>query len=114
MRIPPPVPVLAQIDTGTHRSGIDVRVLRDLELDGEVDIENVFTSSTADEPHPCPVYLADLTLVSPGGNRPFGTLRVLAHTFGEAEQARATLGRDLLAYCCLEYLGPQGSFRLAF
>jgi hypothetical protein len=114
MPVPAPIPVVAQIDTGAHCSGMDVRVLRALGLDGEVDIEEVFTCSTGDEPHPCPVYLADLTLIGAEGNRSFGTMRVLAHTFSAGEKARATVGRDLLAYCCLEYYGAHRRFRLSF
>jgi hypothetical protein len=114
MPVPAPVQVLAQVDTGTHRSGVDGRVLRQLGPDGPVDIENVFTSSTGEGPHPCPVYLADLTLLSVGGNLHFGTVRVLAHTFGAPEQARATIGRDLLKRCALEYVGTEDYFRLSF
>lgn len=114
MTVPSAIPIPAQIDTGTHRSGIDEGVLRSLELDGEVDIEEVFTSSTTDEPHKCPVYLAELTLVGAEGNRSFETLRVLAHHFSPNEKAKAVIGRDLLAHCILEYDGVKRYFTLSF
>ena len=114
MAVPPPILILAQIDTGAYRSGIDEGVLRNLGLDGEVDIEEIFTSSTADDPHPSPVYLAELTLMAGEGGRSFGTMRILAHRFGPNEKAKGVIGRDLLAHGVLEYDGLGGRFTLSF
>lgn len=114
MPVPASILIPAQLDTGAHRSGIEEGVLRQLGLDGEVDIEEVFTSSTADDPHPSPVYLAELTLLGGEGDRSFGTMRVLAHRFGPNEKAKAVIGRDLLAHCVLEYDGVRNCFTLNF
>lgn len=114
MAVPPSIHILAQIDTGAYRSGIDEGVLRNLGLDGEVDIEEIFTPSIADDPHPSPVYLAELTLLTSEGGHSFGTSRVLAHRFKPYEKAKAVIGRDLLAHCVLEYDGLGSRFTLRF
>jgi hypothetical protein len=111
---PPPQFIKAQLDTGAHRSGIDRKVFELLELRGEVDAEDVRTSSTAETPHTAPVYIVDLTLLGAEGTRAFNTLRVLAHHFGDDEQARGLLGRDILDQCVLTYDGPGKVFTLAF
>ena len=114
MPVPSPVVIKAQIDTGSHRCGLDLSVLQALQLPGEVDIEPVFTASTGEEPHPAPVYVVSLTLLGAEGDRSFGDMRVLAHRFGEHEQTKGIIGRDLLDHCLLEYIGHDKRFTLAF
>jgi hypothetical protein len=114
MAVPPSAFIKGQIDTRTHPSGVDSAVLRALRLDGPVDIEPVFTSSTGDEPHPAPVYAVNYTIVGPEGEWHIPDLLVLAHNFGPNEEARATIGRDLLSRCTLMYYGLDNRFTLAF
>lgn len=116
---PEPVRVLAQIDTGAHSTGLDADLFALLGLDGQVDVQvdvqGVLTCSTGTEPHLSPVYYVSLALICPGGgDLCFPALRVLAHTFGPREQARAIIGRDVLERCVLNYDGPGAEFTLAF
>lgn len=112
--VPASVSIKAQLDTGAHRSGIYRNVFPALGLSGEIDYENVRTSSTQDEPHVADVYVCNLTIHGAEGERTFQTLRVLAHVFGPDEEARAVIGRDVLAQCLLTWDGPSRRFTLCF
>lgn len=106
--------IKAQLDTGSHRSGVHPGVFAGLGLDGEVDMESVRTVSTGEEPHPMPIYLCDLIFHTADGTRTFANVRVLANVFGDDEEARAIIGRDVLNGCHLEWDGPGGWFTIVF
>jgi hypothetical protein len=112
--VPQPAVIKAQLDTGAHRTGIDRRIFEQLELWGEIDTEYILTGSTEEEPHPAPVYVANVTILGAEGDRTFDTLLVIAHSFGAHEQARAVIGRDILDHCHLTWEGPQRKFSLVF
>ncbi len=61
MPVPDPIAIKAVLDTGAHRSGIDVAVFPTLELEGAVDVESVRTSSSFGE---------DSAATTPPGFRP--------------------------------------------
>ena len=111
--IPAPIVIKAQIDTGAYRSGIDSGILRQLELWGPIDREEYYSSSTDDTPAVGEVYAVELTLLSPDDSRTFDMWPVLAHSFAGCE-ARAVIGRDLLAHCTFKYIGPAQAFEFIF
>ncbi len=111
--IPNSIAVKAQLDTGAYRSGIDAKILRQLELWEPIDREEYYSSSTDGTPAVGDIYAVELTLLCPSGNRAFDSLRVLAHNFTGCE-ARAVIGRDLLAHCTFNYVGPNESFEFIF
>jgi hypothetical protein len=112
--VPPSNVIKAQIDTGAYCCGVDKRIFEALQLWGEIDQEEILTSSTEEVPYTADVYVANLTLLSSEGNRAFDTLRILAHSFGASEEARAVIGRDVLASCHFIYDGKGGTFTLDF
>jgi hypothetical protein len=112
--VPSPMTIKAQIDTGTYCSGVDKRIFLALGLWGEIDKEEILTSSTEEAPYTADVYVANVALLSSEGNRTIETLRVLALTFGEREETRALIGRDILATCNFSYDGKGGTFSLEF
>jgi hypothetical protein len=114
--VPPPLTIRAQIDTGAYCSGFDHRVFVSLDLGEQFDEKPILTPSTDDEPHPAPVYFVSLTLRADRGgtDRRFEAIRVLAHTFGEDEQAQGLIGRDILDLCYFAYDGLSRRFLLSF
>jgi hypothetical protein len=114
MPVPPPRTIKAQIDTGTYRSGFDPRVFSSLGLWEPIDTENIRTPSTGEAPHPAPVYYVSLTLRGDKGDRTFESIRVLAHFFGDDEEARGAIGRDILDLCHFTYDGKGRRAMLAF
>jgi hypothetical protein len=114
MPVPQPRTVKVQIDTGAYRSGFDRRVFSSLSLREPIDTENIRTSSTDEEPHPAPVYYVALSLRGDKGERTFESIRVLAHFFGDEEEAQGALGRDILDLCHFTYDGVSRRFMLSF
>jgi hypothetical protein len=112
--VPEPVRIKAVLDTGASISGVDPGVLETLELAGEVDIMYVHTPSTFDDPFPCPVYVVNFSLICGTNLLTCKDMRILASGFRGNEEAQALVGRDVLAHCNFEYLGPEARFILAF
>jgi len=117
MRVPDPVHVRSVIDTGAGISGFAGRVFRQLELPPVGTIHILTPSTPADQPKECPLYDVTLYLVAGGAPRPVLESQVIAAEGwqpGKDEGIEGLLGRDILAFSTLQYMGLDRTFTLAF
>lgn len=113
--LPPPVEVLALVDTGADVTVVDPDVVARLVLSGLLPGQMLYVNAPALGP-PVPVFEYIVSLSLPVGvARPlrFGSLVVVERSIG-ALGYQALLGRDVLASCGFFYDGPGQRFTLAY
>jgi len=115
LAVPAPVPVRAQIDTGSHVTGFMPSVFKQLRIE-RFDVIPLRTPSTKpNEPHLADRYHVSLALVSGLAKKHLPSVFAIASDdFVEEEEVQAIIGRDVLRHCVFQYFGPHGTFELGF
>jgi hypothetical protein len=111
--IPAKIRVKAQIDTGAEISAINEAILAPLELP-VLDTRPVRTVATSRQVSHFNFYVVSIGIPHVDLEMHLPKLEVMACVFGEDEEARALIGRDLLAHCLFAYDGSAGTFALSF
>jgi hypothetical protein len=113
--VPPPVPVRALVDTGSHLTGFAVQVFRSLDIQPYWATAILTPSTQPASPHPCDIYIASLSFLVGGIAHPIFEGNVLATDgFRPDEDVQGLIGLDILAACQFNLVGPLKAFTLAF
>jgi hypothetical protein len=115
LRIPSPVPIRAEIDTGSFVSGFPQSVFASLQIE-PFKFASVRTPSTAAD-EACLVAQYDVSVVLVSGMDTYRLTDVHAIAsagFHSDEEVQGIIGRDILNHCEFRYHGPTRLFELAF
>lgn len=113
LAVPGRVRIKAQIDTGAELSAVDARVFPQLSI-LPIDRRQVRTVSASRHPEWFDYYLVSIGIEGPELELHLPAIEVISCEFGDDENARALLGRDLLAHCLFVYDGQARTFALSF
>jgi hypothetical protein len=111
--VPERIRVLAQVDTGSSFSAIDLGVLQRLDL-RPIDTVRVRTPTPTDQPQAFEQYAVSIALASEEIEMFVESVEVIGCAFAADETIQAMLGRDMLAHCLFVYDGQHDTFSLAF
>lgn len=112
--MPPSIPVLAVIDTGSFATGVRPEIFRTLGVESLDSIPVLTPSTKHDAPHLCDWYHVSLTLASDMTHKYLPSIFAIAREgFGE-HGIQALIGRDVLNHCVFSYFGPHATFELSF
>ncbi len=115
LRVPPPVGVRLQIDTGSHLTVLLPNIFQALEIQYFDRIEVRTPSTSPGQPHLADQYDVTLHLVSGTDLTPIsGVHAIAAADFDDAEGIQGVRGRDVLDRCNFYWHGPEKSFDFAF
>lgn len=115
LRVPKPVAVRAQIDTGSHVTALMPHCLQQLEIEPFTTMQLRTPSTTRESPHECGVYDVSLAVISGDISFEVPSIHVIqCDDFNPDEEVQALIGRDLLKQCVFTFEGPHGTFSLAF
>ena len=112
-RSPPPVGIVAMVDTGASRSFVQRSVIEQLGVE-PVGEDLVYTASSGPEPELLGVYAVQMFFPGMTGGVLDPDLRVIGSDGMVGLGVQALIGRDLLGRCLLFWNGPESQFTLAF
>jgi hypothetical protein len=114
-RVPPPVPISAQIDTGSAVTAFMPNVFQSLEIPTFRPIALRTPSTTPDDPGEFNQYDVSVELVSGDTLCTLYDIHAIAsEDFSPDEAIQGLLGRDVLRRCTFFYFGPDQRFQLSF
>jgi hypothetical protein len=116
-KVPDPVAVRAQIDTGANVSGFAGRVFAALDVTPVTKLAVITPAARDAAPQEFDAYDVTLYLVSDGIPRHFVETQVIAsygwHPTAE-DGVEGVVGRDVLNRCHFMYYGVEGTFTIGF
>jgi hypothetical protein len=111
--VPAEIPLLLQLDTGSHLTGFPTAVFRALQITPFDEIPISTPSTKPGEVCMAFQYDVSITLDAPDGTRVFPSVHAIASD-DFSGPVNGILGRDVLDHCHFVFDGPSKTFRLTF
>jgi hypothetical protein len=111
--VPAEIPLLLQLDTGSHLTGFPTAVFTALQT---TPFDEIPISTPSTKPgEVCKTFQFDvsITLDAPDGTRVFPSVHAISSDDFQAP-VNGILGRDVLDHCHIVFDGPSKTFRLTF